>query len=77
VWAQGVIESVPGIPARARVTPRAKAMMVCDIEYRDLVGVLRHPAWAGLRVGVDHDGSTAFLGLIGVVIQRRSAGRIY
>jgi hypothetical protein len=27
--------------------------LVCDIEYWDFVGVLRHPAWTGLRVDLD------------------------
>ena len=30
-----------------------RADLVCDIEYRDFVGVLRHPAWKGLRVDLD------------------------
>ena len=30
-----------------------RADLVCDIEYRDFVGVLRHPAWKVMRVDLD------------------------
>jgi bifunctional non-homologous end joining protein LigD len=43
-----------GVPADIAPYARwVRADLVCDIEYRDFVGVLRHPAWKGLRVDLD------------------------
>ena len=57
LWTLG-IRPAPSVslevsPDMAMYARWVRADLVCDIECRDFVGVLRHPAWKGLRVDLD------------------------